>query len=183
MLFRSIPGTPVQIPHPPAANPQPQNNLPGPADVQGLIDPPPAANMAVQMQQPLPLFIPSTPVQIPHPPVHPEAQNNHPNPGNLQPQDNLNPPGPADVQAEIDAPPRGNIPGQIQPPLPASITGMPEPDEDAPAADIQGAEVLIPQDPGFEYPNVTQRVPCTGSNLSQISEYFHDNLHVYFVLT
>ena len=60
---------------------------------------------------------------------------------------------------------------------------MPEPDKDAPAVDIQGAEVLILEDSGFEYPNVVQRVPRTGSDLSQISEYFRDNLHVDFVFT
>ena len=177
-----IPSTPVQIPHPPA-NPQSQNNLPGPADVQGHIDPPPAAKMAAQMQPPLPMFIPSMPVQMPHPLADLEAPNNRPDLANLQPQDNLNYPGPADVQAEIDPPPQGNMPGQIQPPLPPSIPRTPEPDEDAPVADIQGAEVLIREDPGFEYPNVAQRVPRTGSDLSQISEYFRDNLHVYFVFT
>jgi len=48
-------------------------------------------------------------------------------------------------------------------------------------ADIQGAAVLIGEDPGFEYLAMAPPVPCAVSDLSQITEFFGNILYVFFL--
>ena len=72
------------------------------------------------------------------------------------------------------------IPARIQGVSPMGILGTLLGMQDAPPADIPGAAALIVEDPGFEYLGMARRVPRALSDLSQISEFFHNNPDVLF---
>jgi len=172
-------------PPPGPANPQAQNVLRlGPKYRH------PPANISAINHLALPMFIPGTPVLVQHAAANVQALNNPAGAADLQAPNNPagaanlqapnNPAGAANPQAPNNPAIQVVIPARIQAVPPMGILGTPLGMQDAPPADIPGGAALIMEDPGFEYFSMVQRVPRAVSELSQISELFHNNPDVCF---
>jgi len=128
-----------------------------------------------------------------HAPANLQGPINPPRPVNIRAQDESAPPmvilgmplgmqnAPRNLEGLINAPGPGNIPAQNQAAPPVGILGTPLGMQHAPPADMQGAAAQMAQDPGFEYLGMAQRVPRAVSDLSQISEFFRNIPHVFFL--
>ena len=88
---------------------------------------------------------------------------------------------PANLRGPINSPGAVNIAAQNRAAHPMGILGTPLGIQHAPPVDIQGAAAQIAEDPGFESPGMARRVPRAVSDLSQIGEFFRNNLDVFFL--